>query len=137
MDEPDSDTLTFKVLKTFTDRFLTDNSTDYDYHFTQKDGISTTLIQCFAEMERKLFRGDGIFNDHLALISINAKDQAVIDYLNIEKQLIESTSEYLFSLTGHINSSNRLLHKRIIQNNVILEKHLDYLKNLSPANSEK
>ena len=50
---------------------------------------------------------------------------AVLEYLAAEKELFVSSCEIIFSLTGHLNVTDRILYKRIIRNNVAIKRFID------------
>ena len=114
-----------KQLTDFTTNFVNTNPQN-EYTFTPSQlGISETLVQSLFEFFVTEWKGKGTLDEYMKSIGVTSKNQVVVEYLAAERELLTSSCEVIFSLTGHLNVTDRILYKRIVQNNAAIKRFME------------
>ena len=114
-----------KNITDFTTNFVNTNSKNEYTYTPSTSGISEILIQSLFDFFVTKWGGKGTLDDYMRSIGVTSKNKVVVEYLAAEKELFVSSCEVIFSLTGHLNVTDRILYKRIIRNNVAIKRFID------------
>ena len=103
-----------------------------DYLFTQKE-IPSVYMEIFDQFFHTIWKGTGLFKNQLKVLGMSSKEKLIETYLGREEDLLKSTCDLFFCMIGGRNSNDRVLYRKILQNNLSLKNFYDLCQSIGTS----
>ena len=100
-----------------------------DYLFVQKE-IPSVYIEIFDQFFHTIWKGTGLFKNQLKELGMSPKGKLIENYLGGEEDLLKSTCDLFLCMIGVRNSNDRVLYRKILQNNLSLRNFYDLCQSI-------